>query len=683
MVFRTVSVITENDQIANSSLKSTGSLKSPSVKPAKPPLPNRPKTNILADVKQQPKKPPPPTKNNSVKKPPLRPPNPNSPDPNAKAESPEKSVVPNKPLNLNSSPRITSKTPERPPKPVSPTSKAKPELPEKSIVLESSPPTTTKTKKANKDFPERPPQPTSPSPKKSCEKPQKPPRANSFKSNKGDIPQRPPNPGSPASQKSKIESTVDTKAMESTSPKAKPQLPPQPQAKPRPIPRPRNDRPVPSPRRKPSNGSFSETSGDPENENTTDKVRKFSENTEPLLHKMELEEQQSVVSEKNKNVIDKEAENMKPVEPPSAHRKVVKQRSRNPSPYENVDVEQQQLPQSPSKRLYVNVSPDNENAVVDGESIYSAPPSSLKNISSPTQAESGDTLEEESIYSAPPSSLKTLDSISHDHHMTEQEDEEIYSSPPSPVKAPLKPTKIQQQPELTEENIYADPSSTLVAKADSHGYRSDPTLTLQSHNRKSISGSFPRPTSFNSNSPVVSYNLLRTGVDPSNTPKDDSNIYSNLDNQEEGNVEEPQEEILYSAPASTPVKASFSSTSSSPFDHKGRSLSELSCGTSIRDDMLSRSSRGSSMMEKRSSVFSEDDTYSVPAPVPGDSSAVVNNGENRYVDMVATTEPAPDSDAKTSKSKSSPYETIFTVAKPTNTGLFACVQPCILNYPNR
>jgi len=730
-------VITDEEdinQIKNSPVNSTGSSKSPSsLKPAKPPLPNRPKVDIPTDVKLQPKKPPPPTKKGSLKKPPpVRPPNPNSPTSKAKIELSKKAAVPEKPPSAvtsiekanqdcpirpanPSSPTSKAKVesseetavpkkpfqtiasvkkvdqdgPIRPPNPNSPTSKAKIESSEKTVVpekpsqpiasvkkvdqdcserppnpksptsteletpeksvIESSPPTITKAKKVTQDFPERPPQPNSPSPltnqnTKNDDKPKKPPRANSIKSIKCDIPQRPPNPNSPACPKSKIEFSEKEEMEGKQSPKPKPQLPPQPKAKPRPIPRPRNDRPVPSPRRQFS----SDNNAKPEDENTTSKVSESSENatstslaanesTELLLHKMDLEEeeeQETLKSEKNANT--------------SPHRKAVKQKSR--TPYENVDVQQEkQSPSSPKKNVYMNIPP---------------PPTTT------TTTEDATTVEE-SIYSSPPSSLKTLDG----HHRTiEQEDEGIYSSPPSPVKAPLPlshtPNK-QQNEQPVEENIYAAPTSTLIEKTGGQGFGSDPTLTLQSHNRKSISGSFQRPTPLNSNSPVVSYNLLRTADVPPYGPgsEDDSNIYSNLDDQE--GKREPQEEILYSAPCSTPVKASFSSTLS--FGDKPRSLSELSCGTSTRDSLMSRSSRDSSVMAERSSVFSEDENYSVPvsvSPNTGDSPAIENDRESRYVDMgAAATEPAGGSTKAKTKH---PYETIFPPVKPSSTGLFMC-----------
>ena len=92
--------------------------------------------------------------------------------------------------------------------------------------------------------------------------------------------------------------------------------------------------------------------------------------------------------------------------------------------------------------------------------------------------------------------------------------------------------------------------------------------------------------------------MLRDSVNNDQSQMDDAIMYSNI-----------EEEALYSAPPSTPIKVPDNYIVEKP-----RSISQLSSNATMspRDSMSSGSSRGSSSISENAMFMQEEDTYNVP-----------------------------------------------------------------------
>ena len=519
------------------------------------------------------------SRSDSCKQPPIKPPPP-------KAQSPRNSL----------------QKPFRPPVPKSSSLKSK-----------TGPPTTT-TKDSLNQPPAKPPVPKSPSIKSKTT----PAASLVNKESTSQSSFRPPIPRSP-SKKLKISTpiaTTKTSDMESTSQPSSPL----PQAKPRPIPRPRasRNRPVPSPRRPTIKSDPQDNQAIEQAKAASDKIESStSTETETIdlslsqqLDKKNEDEENKILSTVNTlNIINNGSyknpdEEIPSSSPENSHKTSITQNSRSPkTSYENFRV------QSPTKQgikhTYENVAIEAKTsrniAGEDNENIYSAP----QNINCKED-------EDESMYFAPTS--KPINIVVKDHCTRE----DLYDVPPaslSPVKKGAKPLvnasrNFPAAPSATEEEIiYAAPISPHTVDSHDTRFDKDSIINLQMNGNRTItknkkqlahnasfSGIAKQPELINPLAPVIPYSMLRDNTKAKQ--QDDPVVYSNF-----------EEEVLYSAPPSSPFKVqdnkprTFRQLSSTP------SNSSFSSSSSVRD---SGSSRGSSNFEN--SVFTqEEDTYNVPS----------------------------------------------------------------------
>ncbi|XP_066922382.1 FYVE, RhoGEF and PH domain-containing protein 6-like [Clytia hemisphaerica] len=547
-----------------------------------------------------------------------------------------------------------------------------------------------------------------------------------------------------------------------------------PKARPRPVPRPRkNDdkpaiTPVPTPRRKESennndnkeqssNNKMEQSSTIKDNSTKEDDVTKtgneastvdtltLDPDTPVSIDTSSTVDKDSKTSDISSTIDTDETLSMEPKTSDSPHKTSgVKQKSRTPAPYENIEV--QSPAKSPKKNVYVNVEVDGEQALIKeetgGDQIYDSPmsPSSKmsKTLPNPITKEtitSNDVnLVEESLYDAPASSAtKTLSSttfdssvktLSYDQQQSLMEQEALYDAPPrSPTKpinmnrsdsqdsidestgdaiydAPQFPIKshghtikphentvdphvnmtsphrntpksnapsppLQEQPQ--EENIYAAPTNPVTVDSQDAGFDKDRVIDLQSKKKyraplppscptATLSNIAQRPTPMNPNAPVVSYSMMRSEEEQGGDGEEET-IYSNIEGQEE-------EESLYSAPLSTPVKK----PPTPPWSDKSRTLSDLSLATSsgsARSSMASsRSSRGSSVM-----AYEDIPEYKVPgmkteAGLDSTASTPSSFRDSKYVDMTMSSPPPPTKPPRPGSMTKRPDSGYETVAPP-------------------
>ena len=434
-----------------------------------------------------------------------------------------------------------------------------------------------------KQGPKKPPPPKIQSPRSSIKKPLRPPipKSPSLKSK-----EKPPPPVT-------ITNAV-TPPMESNSPQSPPT------ARPRPTPRPRvnGDRPVPLPRRQTSKNESEENELKQSKEILQNETLSLSDQLLRETSKQNSTEDNPVntasdkLSEEKHNVeivnfanvninsLNTNTENsVSPPKPPSEHKVVVKQKSRSPGPYENInklDLTKNFQKKSPYENVKLNEKKNDE--APDNESIYSAPKSLDQKVDN-----------------------NLFDRISKPIHIKEIEDD-IYDVPPtsiSPVKSHKQLTKAISEPmksQNKEENIYAAPTSPHTTISSNHDLRFD--VRQQAPNQPTLSRITQKPTPLNPGTPVIPYSMLRDSVNNDQSQMDDAIMYSNI-----------EEEALYSAPPSTPIKVPDIYTVEKP-----RSISQLSSNATMspRDSMSSGSSRGSSSISENAMFMQEGDTDNVP-----------------------------------------------------------------------
>ena len=547
-------------------------------------------------------------------------------------------------------------TPKKPPKPTLPNRPKNPTLSKEEAVEESEIDDTNRVsssllqkteipvdnKNKNqfviKQAPKKPPPPKLQSPKSSVKKPS-----------------RPPIPRSPSLKSKDIPPASNTVAMESNS---------LPKVKPRPIPRPRTsvDRPVPSPRRPTSKNEF-EDNQTPEFKPSEEQQSEVLSLSDQLLREVDRQaastenpaipvdilkgecnddwekENPEIESAVGNSVFVKESVEVSvspPVNPETNHKVVVKQKSNSAAPYENLKV------QSPTRKVITQNSPyeninlhKREDQISDGQSenIYSAP------LCLDHKAENRHVeMDDESLYFAP--SSKPIDIKGHKVNINDDVydvppsasakgdkvniNDDVYDVPPSasvsvsPVKSNrslIKAKSVSAEPQHLEENIYAAPISPHTIDSQHLQFDKDSVIDLQGTERQhasnppSLSRTAQKPTRMNPRAPVIPYSMLR---DSDQNQLDDSVMYSNI-----------EEEVLYSAPLSTPIKLPDDGVENS------RRNSQLSnTTTSPRDSMTSGSSRGSSIMEN--AVFMQEDTYNVPSSLIRGNTVTNGDDENEY-----------------------------------------------------